>query len=240
MQKVLLFLMILSISTASPIDRSEILPYCPKVLKPYSSHNLKSSSILLAFSGLWKWPAGERRSCKWDVLDRNGDNLNELSAIYNNDDHTIKISGNVVFDKLYSLKGENHSKTMVYLSEKANNSDSGDWNSLIMRSEIVEPIVVDIKNEDFLNFFQKEGIKELVCNGTKCGCDNQLCENVRKNLKFKEFDFSKENKTFTLHPDVDFNYDDEYHFEMNLDRFFRSKLILEFKKQNVTYLTLYT
>ena len=53
---------------------------------------------------------------------------------------------------------------MVYLSEKENNSDKGNWERKIAQSKVGKPIVVNIENENPLT---SEGFKEF--NPFPCG-----------------------------------------------------------------------
>ena len=117
---------------------------------------------------------------------------------------------------------------MVYLSQKANNSDDGKWNSKVLEKKIGQEVVINITNDYFLNFLLGRGISWLYCDGKRCGCDNKICEGVKNNLKIRKFGFDAKEKTFSLYVDKNFDYGKVYKFQMNFDEFFTSELTLSF------------
>jgi len=219
-----------TVSMTSSTVHTEELRKCPSGFKPYSQHSLKKSAIKLIVTGLNS--VQERQDCKWNVLDVNGDIVEGVKAIYRNADLTAEIIGDIAFENLYILEGENESKRWVYLSEKANNSDDGNWEITIkMNSKEEKTVLIDIGNAEadyFYNFFLSKGKSKLYCDGKRCGCDNTICDEQRKKLKIIDFGFNEENKTFSLHLDKDFDYERVYKFQMNLDIFFKSQLTLRF------------
>ena len=164
----------------------------------------------------------------------NGDVVEGVKAIYRNADLTADIIGDIAFENLYVLEGENETKRWVYLSARANNSNDGNWEiveGIKMNSREEKTVLIDIGNAKanyFFNFFLSEGKSQLYCDGIRCGCDNTICDGERKKLKIIDFGFNAENKTFTLHLDKDFDYDRVYKFQMNFDKFFKSQLTLRF------------
>ena len=196
-----------------------------------------ASSKKLRFSKppiLKKIILSERQDCEWNVLNVNGTIVEGVKAIYRNADLTADIIGDIAFENLYILEGENESKRWVYLSEKANNSDDGNWEitqGIKMNSKEEKTVLIDIGNAEadyFYNFFLSEGKSKLHCDGKRCGCDNTICDEQRKKLKIIDFGFNAKNKTFSLHLDKDFDYERVYEFQMNFDIFFKSQLTLRF------------
>ena len=160
-----------------------------------------------------------------------GDIVKGVKAIYRDADLKAEIIGDIAFENLYFLEGENETKRGVYLSEKANNSDDGNWEinkDIKMNSKEEKTVLIDIKNAYFYNFFLSEGKSKLYCDGKRCGCENTICDEQRKKLKIIDFGFNAQNKTFSLHLDKDFDYNRVYKFQMDLDIFFKSQLTLRF------------
>merc|ERR1711971_661749 len=169
-------------TTSSTVRTVEELRKCPSGFKPYSQHSLKTSEIKLIVTGLNS--VEERQYCKWNVLNVDGDIVEGVKAIYRNADLTAEIIGDIAFENLYILEGENESKRWVYLSEKANNSDDGNWEITIkMNSKEEKTVLIDIGNAEadyFYNFFLSKGKSKLYCDGKRCGCDNTICDEQRK------------------------------------------------------------
>ena len=93
---------------------------------------------------------------------------------------------------------------------------------------LIREVVINITNTDFLNFILKRGNYGLKCDGRRCGCNSNACNQKKSDWKILKFDFNKEAETFTLLLDSNFDYFRSYEFQMNFDAFFKSKLILEF------------
>jgi len=225
----LLLLMTISVGASYVLPE---LQKCPSGFKPYSQHSLKTSEIKLIVTGLNS--VEERQDCKWNVLNVNGDIVEGVKAIYRNAELKAEIIGDIAFENLYILEGENETKRWVYLSARANNSDDGNWEivqDIKMNSKEEKTVLIDIGNADFFNFFLSEGKSHLYCDGKRCGCDNTICDEQRKKLKIIDFGFNAKNKTFSLHLDKDFDYQRVYKFQMDFDTFFKSQLTLRF---NVT------
>ena len=166
-------------------------------------------------------------------MNANGDIVNGVTAIYRDADLTAEIIGDIAFENLYILEGENETKRWVYLSEKANNSDAGNWEIVQdMNSKEEKIVLINIGNAKahyFFNFFLSKGKSQLYCDEKRCGCDNTICDEQRKKLKIIDFGFNAKNKTFSLHLDRNFDYDRVYKFQMNFDIYFKSELTLRFK-----------
>ena len=132
---------------------------------------------------------------------------------------------------MYILKGENDSETFVYFSEKKTNGDAGNWKytaKIPRKSDKEKSVTMNITNSYFSAFFMKNGIEDLKCDGEGCGCNTSVCNRVRNKLRIVDFEFDKEDNTFTLNLDRNFNYNKVYRFEMNLDVLFKSELTLSF------------
>ena len=151
------------------------------------------------------------------------------------------MNGSISFDSLYTLKGRNDCKNIVYFSNRTNCNKDGKWNhtenlfteikkKMIKNVTEKHPrtIVINITNPDFLTFFLKNGIAGLECNKTKCGCNSSTCHKERNKWKILRFEFNRKEKTFTLNLSEDFDYDNVYLFQMNFDSNFKSQLTLSF------------
>jgi hypothetical protein len=161
--------------------------------------------------------------------------LTDVSAVYHNTpEELVQIRGNITFDHVYILNGENGTEVPLYLSARANNSDDGNWNHIenitmkIGEQEEQKTVKINITNDDFYSFFLHEGRSKLRCNGVRCGCDDKICIDVRNKWKILDIEFNAEDKTFTLHLDANFDYEFLYLFQMDLSRFFKSALTLKF------------
>ena len=127
----------------------------------------------------------------------------------------------------------------IYLSEKPNNSNDGNWNSLkkisMKRQEENQPktVVIDITNQYFFDFISIKGVSYLNCKNKGdykvCGCNNNFCNENKKMAKISSFKFNKIEKTLTLDLEAGFDYGKTYSFRMDLDAFFKSKLTLQFE-----------
>ena len=160
------------------------------------------------------------------------------ATFYHTKSDIIVVSGISKFEELYTLKGEDGYKSMVYLSEKPDGTSN--WNLtekiILNNGEKNHPrtIVIKIKEKDFLYFFVKKGLspRNFICDDGKgskgCGCDKQSCKNKRNSIRIEDFKFDRENETLTLDLFANFNYTKIYHFQMNLDSKFKSMLTLEF------------
>ena len=135
---------------------------------------------------------------------------------------------------MYVLKGANDSETWVYFSEKKTNGDAGNWKHVAkipMKSgEENQPksVPINITNTYFSTFFMKNGIEDLKCDGEGCGCYTSVCNRVKNKLRIVDFEFDQKDNTFTLNLDRNFNYNNVYLFEMDLDVLFKSELTLSF------------
>ena len=124
---------------------------------------------------------------------------------------------------------------MVYLSEKPNNSNDGNWNSLkkisMKPGEENQPrtVVIDITNEYFFDFISINEVSYLNCENKICGCNSKFCKKNRKMAKISSFKFDRNEKTLILNLEAGFDYEKTYSFRMNLDAFFKSELTLQFK-----------
>jgi len=209
------------------------LPYCPEMIKPHSKHGLTSSTFTLSVTDLYLWPRKDRQNCKWDVFNRLDQKLNGVSAIFDKDTKKVEMEGVTSFEDIYILKGENNDKKMVYLSQTTTNSNKGNFVKKIKhmdrQREELKPIEIHIENHDFFTFFVMKGMSKLTCNGILCGCNSIICNDKRRNLKIKKLEFDENNGILTIHPDTGFNYQRVYWFEMDLDKFFTSKLTLIFE-----------
>ena len=123
----------------------------------------------------------------------------------------------------------------IYLSEKPNNSNDGNWNSLkkttIKRGEKNQPktVVINITNKYFFDFMSIKGVSYLNCKNKVCGCNNNFCKKNRMMAKISSFKFNKNEKTLTLDLEAGFDYGKTYSFRMDLDYFFKSELKLKFQ-----------
>ena len=54
------------------------------------------------------------------------------------------------------------------------------------------------------------------------------CDREKNKLKILDFEINEEDETFILHLDKNFDYYSVYQFDLDLDRFFKSELTLEF------------
>ena len=123
----------------------------------------------------------------------------------------------------------------IYLSEKPNNSNDGNWNSLkkieMKRGEKNQPktVVIDITNEYFFDFISIKGDSYLNCENKVCGCNNKFCKKNRKMAKISSFKFNRNEKTLILGLEAGFDFGKTYSFQMDLDYFFKSELRLQFQ-----------
>ena len=127
----------------------------------------------------------------------------------------------------------------VYLSEKPNNSNDGNWNSLkkieMKRGEKNQPktVVIDITNQYFFDFISIKGVSYLNCKNKGdykvCGCNSKFCKMNKKMAKISSFKFNSNEKTLTLDLEAGFDYGKTYYFRMDLDAFFKSELKLQFE-----------
>jgi hypothetical protein len=131
----------------------------------------------------------------------------------------------------------------VYLSNKPNNSDDGNWQHIEYmtrkKNYTKQPrnITIKITNDYFFDFFVKDyhGTQSIskdgiICDDDSkgCGCSSEKCIKRRTKLRIKNFRFDKEDKTLTLDLHADFVYSTTYYFHMNLDSIFKSTLTLKF------------
>jgi hypothetical protein len=213
----------------------------------------KMNMILLFSFGIaanffiFNYPFPEPHDCKWNVYDHYDNPVDGTTAIFyttRNDNIIFTGPSNFKFDKLYILKG-NDSESLVYLSNKLNNSDAGDWTHIeyITRkkndTEEQKNITIEITNDYFFDFFVKDYHKTqsiskdgIICYDDKyskgCGCSSENCEKRRTDFRVENFRFDKEEKTLTLELHANFDYTKIYHFQMNLDTSFKSMLTLKF------------
>ena len=123
----------------------------------------------------------------------------------------------------------------IYLSEKPNNSNDGNWNSVkkikMKRGEKNQPktVVIDITNEYFFDFISIKGVSYLNCENKVCGCDSKFCKMNKKIAKISSFEFNSNKKTLILNLEAGFDYEKTYSFRMDLDYFFKSELTLQFE-----------
>ena len=123
----------------------------------------------------------------------------------------------------------------IYLSEKPNNSNDGNWNSLkkieMKRGETNQPktVIIDITNEYFFDFIYIKGDSYLNCENKVCGCNNKFCKKNRRMAKISSFKFNRNEKTLILGLEAGFDFGKTYSFQMDLDYFFKSELTLQFE-----------
>ena len=127
----------------------------------------------------------------------------------------------------------------IYLSEKPNNSNDGNWNSLkkikMKRGEKNQPktVVIDITNQYFFDFISIKGVSYLNCKNKGdykvCGCNSKFCNKNKKMAKISSFKFNRNEKTLILGLEAGFDFGKTYSFQMDLDYFFKSELTLQFE-----------
>ena len=172
----------------------------------------------------------------WDILDSANQPVHEADATYNSSTGKIKITGNITFDSVYYLEGNDTTKEL-YLSNKANNGKDGNWAHVEnitknVQDKVSRTFEIDITNNDFFSFLSMEehaGLSWLKCDNNRCGCDNKFCKKRKKAWNIKGFEFNKTNRVLYIKVDEDFGYDKVYHFSVDLDEnFFKSTLTLKF------------
>ena len=127
----------------------------------------------------------------------------------------------------------------IYLSEKPNNSNDGNWDSLkkitMKRGEENQPktVEIDITNDFFFDFISIKGVSYINCKNKGdykvCGCDSKFCKMNKKIAKISSFEFNSNEKTLILNLEAGFDYEKTYSFRMDLDYFFKSELTLQFE-----------
>ena len=135
--------------------------------------------------------------------------MDAARATYHNSTGDIVITGNITFESLYYLKGENNWNPL-YLSKKANNSNTGDWSHVekITRNandeKTPKTIKINITNDAFFNFLLSKELSNLKCIGIK---DWEVpCNSNKQAWHIADFEFIKEAKVLVLKLEKDFNY----------------------------------
>ena len=161
------------------------------------------------------------KGCKFDVLNRNMEIVNGVSATYmTNGTATtrsfVEVKGDIKMDNPYVLK-TNHTSKKVYLSDKK--YETYHWNRTkkikIINGKEKEDKRIEINiTKEFLDFEFIEGIDTLRCyvNG-KSPC---FCKQFKDDWKLLNYSIGDRNETLILNLKSDFDYEKEYRFSMDL------------------------